>query len=145
MGSQLEEKYNWKYWICFQDVSSKTVSLTQETCQYLSGSAAVTASPGAALLGSRLLIVAELLSTQAEPPHVWISPNAVTSPRLTEALRFGMLEIQEHWETFLDRKDHAAEVFYRDKLYLLIFLEDITSFIISNCGNFRMVTSLQFF
>ncbi|XP_069669911.1 protein furry isoform X4 [Periplaneta americana] len=92
-----------------RDVSTKTVSLTQEACQYLSGNSAVTASQGAALLGSRLLVVAELLSSQADPPHVWISPNAVTSPRLTEALRFGMLEIQEHWETFLDRKDHAVE------------------------------------
>ncbi|PNF32075.1 hypothetical protein B7P43_G05726 [Cryptotermes secundus] len=92
-----------------KDVSSKTVSLTQEASQYLSGSAAVTTSQGAALLGSRLLVVTELLSTQTEPPHVWISPNVVASPRLTEALRFGMLEIQEHWETYLDRKDHVAE------------------------------------
>lgn len=93
-------------------MSNKTVSLTQEASQYLSGSAAVTTSQGAALLGSRLLVVTELLSTQTEPPHVWISPNVVASPRLTEALRFGMLEIQEHWETYLDRKDHVAEVLY---------------------------------
>ena len=102
---------NWNFWICLQDVSGKTVSLTQEACQYLSGNSAVTSSQGTALLGSRLLVVTELLSSQTEPPHVWISPSAVSSPRLTEALRFGMLEIQEHWETFLDRKDHVAEVF----------------------------------
>ncbi|XP_021940399.1 protein furry [Zootermopsis nevadensis] len=92
-----------------KDVSKKTVSLTQEACQYLSGSSAVTSSQGATLLGSRLILVTELLSAQAEPPRVWISGNAVTSSRLTEALRFGMLEIQEHWETFLDRKDHTVE------------------------------------
>lgn len=86
------------------------MSLTQEACQYLSGSSAVTSSQGATLLGSRLILVTELLSAQAEPPRVWISGNAVTSSRLTEALRFGMLEIQEHWETFLDRKDHTVEV-----------------------------------
>jgi len=102
---------NWQLGICFQDVSSKTVSLTQEACQYLSGSSAVTSSQGTTLLGSRLLVVTELLSSQIEPPHVWISPSAISSPRLTEALRFGMLELQEHWETFLDRKDHVAEVF----------------------------------
>jgi hypothetical protein len=101
--------------IFFQDVSGKTVFLTQESSQYLSGSAAVTASQGVALLGSRLLAVTELLLTQTEPPHVWISPSVVASPRLTEALRFGMLEIQEHWETYLDRKDHVAEVFYGNK------------------------------
>lgn len=111
-------KNNSQFGIFFQDVSSKTVSLTQEASQYISGSAAVTTSQGAALLGSRLLAVTELLSTQTEPPHVWISPSVVASPRLTEALRFGMLEIQEHWETYLDRKDHVAEVMHGNKLYL---------------------------
>lgn len=103
------------------------MSLTQEACQYLSGSSAVTASQGAALLGSRLLVVAELLSAQAEPPHVWISANAVTSPRLTEALRFGMLEIQEHWETFLDRKDHTAEVQHMPSLLIFPDLKSLIS------------------
>jgi hypothetical protein len=106
---------NCKFGIFLQDVSGKTVFLSQEASEYLSGSAAVTASQGAALLGSRLLVVTELLLTQTEPPHVWISPSVVASPRLTEALRFGMLEIQEHWETYLDRKDHVAEVFCGNK------------------------------
>jgi hypothetical protein len=79
------------------------------------------------LLGSRLLVVAELLSAQAEPPHVWISANAVTSPRLTEALRFGMLEIQEHWETFLDRKDHTAEVQHMPSLLIFPDLKSLIS------------------
>ncbi|XP_068083711.1 protein furry [Anabrus simplex] len=89
-----------------KDVSSKTVSVTQEACQLLNGGSAA-----AALLGSRLATVAELLTARGEPPRVWISSSATSGPQLTESLKFGMLGVQEHWETFLDRKDHAAECF----------------------------------
>lgn len=61
-------------------------------------------------LGSHLSSHAELLSTKGEPPLVWFSTTVFGNQRLNETLRFGMLEIQEHLETFLDRKDHATEV-----------------------------------
>nr|CAD7437486.1 unnamed protein product [Timema bartmani] len=92
-----------------KDVCSKAVSLTQKACHYLIGSGASPPSQGAALLGSRLVTLTELLTTRADPPHVWLGPNALSNSRLNELLRFGMLEIQEHRETFLDRRDHAAE------------------------------------
>ena len=64
-------------------------------------------------LGHPLSQVIELLTCgQCEAPHVWLSPDLQVSPptKLIESLRFGLLEVQEHWETYLDRCDHASEV-----------------------------------
>jgi hypothetical protein len=52
----------------------------------------------------------DTLALHGDPPLVWFSPDKVAGPRLAESLRFGMLELKEHLDTFLDRKDHAAEV-----------------------------------
>lgn len=81
------------------------MNLTRDACQLLNSG-----SPTAAKLASFLLNHTELLSTKGEAPLVWFSTVAFTNQRLTESLRFGMLEIGEHMETFLDKKDHATEV-----------------------------------
>ncbi|XP_063231705.1 protein furry [Bacillus rossius redtenbacheri] len=92
-----------------KDTCGKAVAMTQEACHYLGGGGgARSPSPGSALLSSCLAALSELLTGQAELPHVWVGFHS-SSPRLNELLRFGMLEIQEHRETFLDRKDHALE------------------------------------
>lgn len=67
-------------------------------------------SPASTQLGYHLSSHAELLSSKAEPPLIWFSIAIFANQRLNESLRFGMLEIQEHLETFLDKKDHATEV-----------------------------------
>jgi hypothetical protein len=57
--------------------------------------------------------IAELLASgKAEPPLVWFSYEVLSSagPRFADLLRFGALEVQEHLETFLDRRDAATEV-----------------------------------
>ncbi|XP_046735470.1 protein furry [Diprion similis] len=87
-----------------RDVSSKAVGLTREASALLNNSTSASAQ-----LGAHLSSHAELLSTKAEPPLVWFSTSIFANQRLSESLRFGMLEIQEHLETFLDRKDHATE------------------------------------
>ncbi|XP_047109734.1 protein furry [Schistocerca piceifrons] len=89
-----------------KDVSNRAVSMTQEACRYLSSEGAI--GP-CAVLGMRLQALSDLLAAHIELPHVWIGPAAFSTTRTSETLRFGMLEIQEHWETFLDRKDHATE------------------------------------
>lgn len=61
-------------------------------------------------LGNRISILSDLLSSKEEPPRVWYNQNYVSTPRLVESLRFGVLEVQEHLETFFDRKDHILEV-----------------------------------
>ncbi|XP_043493885.1 protein furry isoform X2 [Polistes fuscatus] len=87
-----------------RDVSSKSVGLTREACALLSNG-----SPASKQLGYHLSSHAELLSAKAEPPLVWFSVSIFSHQRLHESLRFEMLEIQQHLETFPDRKYHATE------------------------------------
>lgn len=70
-------------------------------------------------LTHQLALLTDTLALHGDPPLVWFSPERVAGPRLAESLRFGMLELKEHLDTFLDRKDHAAEVF-------ILFLSFIT-------------------
>lgn len=86
-------------------MSSKSVGLTREASALLCNGSSASAHLGCHLSGH-----AELLSSKAEPPLVWFSVTIFANQRLNETLRFGMLEVQEHLETFLDRKDHATEV-----------------------------------
>lgn len=67
-------------------------------------------------LGQRISILSELLSTKVEPPRIWYNQSYPTTPRLLESLRFCVLEVQEHLETFFDRKDHVTEVNLPQKL-----------------------------
>uniref|UniRef100_A0A1S4MZI1 Uncharacterized protein n=1 Tax=Pediculus humanus subsp. corporis TaxID=121224 RepID=A0A1S4MZI1_PEDHC len=85
-----------------KDVVGKTIEMTRESCANLTGR-------DVQLLTSRLTTVCELLSNRADPPHVWFTVDALQEPKFTDALRFGMLEIQQHLETFLDKKEQAAE------------------------------------
>jgi hypothetical protein len=64
-----------------------------------------------AQLSSHLSSHVELLASNAELPIVWFASPVFANQRLHEILKFGLLEIQEHFETFLDKKEHAFEVF----------------------------------
>lgn len=90
-----------------QDVTTKAVELTNESCNYLITDSSTAPST---LLGYRLQAISELLNSRVDIPYVWVTSDSLANTRLNESLRFGMLEIQEHWETYLDRKDHAVEV-----------------------------------
>lgn len=79
--------------------------LTREACHYLSESGV-----SADQLIQQLASLTDTLALHGDPPLVWFSSDRVAGPRLNESLRFGMLELKEHVDTFLDRKDHAAEV-----------------------------------
>lgn len=45
-----------------------------------------------------------------EPPLLWAGPLAADSPRVRDAVRYAALEINEHLETYFDRREHALEV-----------------------------------
>ena len=98
----------------FQDVSTKSIGLTREACELLNCGGGVN-SASSSQLSSHLSSHAELLSTKAEPPIVWFSTTLFDNQILNETLRNGMLEIQSHLETFLDKKDHATEVNHKIK------------------------------
>lgn len=81
------------------------MNLTREAGSLLNNGSAASAQ-----LASHLSSHAELLGSKGEPPIVWFASSVFANQRLHETLRFGLLEVQEHLETFLDRKDHASEV-----------------------------------
>lgn len=86
-----------------KDLTVKSINLSKEAMKYITGDGTK--------LGHRILVLTELLSSKEEPPRVWYNQCLPTTPRLFETLRFGVLEMQEHLETFFDRKDHVLEVF----------------------------------
>ncbi|XP_073949446.1 microtubule binding protein furry isoform X3 [Choristoneura fumiferana] len=44
-----------------------------------------------------------------EPPLLWAGAAAADAPRVRDAVRFAALEINEHLETYFDRREHALE------------------------------------
>lgn len=63
-----------------------------------------------AQLGQRISILSDLLSNKEEPPRIWYNQAFPTTPRLIEQLRINVLEVQEHLETYFDKKDRVMEV-----------------------------------
>ncbi|XP_073975779.1 microtubule binding protein furry isoform X3 [Rhodnius prolixus] len=86
-----------------KDVIKRSISVSREACHSLSE-----ISLGENL-ATHLANLTEFLSLECEPPIVWFSPDKVASSHLADTLRFGMLELQEHLETFLDKKRQASE------------------------------------
>ncbi|XP_011494859.1 PREDICTED: protein furry [Ceratosolen solmsi marchali] len=87
-----------------KDVCGKSVGLTREAVSLLNSGSAVSVQ-----LAAHLFSHIELLVSKSELPIVWFASPVFANQRLYEILRFGLLEIQEHLETFLDKKDHAYE------------------------------------
>ncbi|XP_039287310.1 protein furry [Nilaparvata lugens] len=87
-----------------KDVLRKSMCLTREACHYLAESC-----EHAACLVSQLGQLTDTLASHGEPPLVWFSADRVAASRLVDAVRFGMLELKEHLDTFLDKKELTAE------------------------------------
>lgn len=80
-------------------------------------------------LGHRISVLSDLLSSRGEPPKIWYHQSLVTTPRLFENLRYGVLEVQEHLETFFDRKDTVLDSLdaVKTSCKLALFTSDIDS------------------
>lgn len=59
--------------------------------------------------GAELGAVLQRLAGE-EPPLLWVGPAAADCARVRDAVRFAALEINEHLETYFDRREHALEV-----------------------------------
>lgn len=59
--------------------------------------------------GGELAAVLERLSLE-EPPLLWAGPAAADCSRVRDAVRYAALEINEHLETYFDRRENALEV-----------------------------------
>ncbi|XP_070136486.1 protein furry isoform X3 [Drosophila bipectinata] len=84
-----------------KELTFKTISISKEAKKFFTGIGSQ--------LGNRISLFTDLLSSRADPPQVWCSEQQATTPKLFETLRFNVLEVQEHLETFFDRKDQVLE------------------------------------
>ncbi|XP_017861895.1 PREDICTED: protein furry isoform X7 [Drosophila arizonae] len=84
-----------------KELTFKTISISKEAKKFFTGIGSQ--------LGNRISLFTDLLSARADPPRVWCSEVLPTTPKLLETLRFNVLEVQEHLETFFDRKDQVLE------------------------------------
>lgn len=71
---------------------------TRDACQLVSG------SNSTRTLGALFSSALDALTT--ELPFVFVDPRAAA---VGERLRCQVLEVQEHWETFLEKREHVAE------------------------------------
>lgn len=89
-------------YLMVKELTTKSVVVARDCIKLFTGSSSQ--------LGSRISVLVDLLATKSDPPRIWYDQGMAVTPRLHESLRFGVLEIQEHLETFFDRKDHVKEV-----------------------------------
>lgn len=104
-----------------KNISNSTIIITRESCSYLTQSATA-GLPTIKLISSRLSSLIDIISHRILQPHlIWFNSSSVHCIRLTETLRFGMLEVQEHLETFCDKRDQAT--MYSDAIKTSVKLE----------------------
>ncbi|XP_031631503.1 protein furry isoform X3 [Contarinia nasturtii] len=84
-----------------KELTQKSITIAKNALKYFTGTGTQ--------LGQRISILSDLLSTKEEPPRIWYNQSFATTPRLSESLRYSVLEVQEHLETFFDRKDMVME------------------------------------
>lgn len=104
-----------------KELSHRSISISKECMRYFTGTGVQ--------LGHRISVLSDLLSSRGEPPKIWYHQTLVTTPRLFENLRYGVLEVQEHLETFFDRKDTVLDSLdaVKTSCKLALFTSDIDS------------------
>ncbi|XP_055531189.1 protein furry isoform X3 [Wyeomyia smithii] len=104
-----------------KELSHRSISISKECMRYFTGNGVQ--------LGHRISVLSDLLSSRGEPPKIWYHQSLVTTPRLFENLRYGVLEVQEHLETFFDRKDTVLDSLdaVKTSCKLALFTSDIDS------------------
>ncbi|XP_058457794.1 protein furry isoform X3 [Malaya genurostris] len=104
-----------------KELSHRSISISKECMRYFTGTGVQ--------LGHRISVLSDLLSSRGEPPKIWYHQTLATTPRLFENLRYGVLEVQEHLETFFDRKDTVLDSLdtVKTSCKLALFSSDIDS------------------
>lgn len=88
-------------YLLLKELTGKSVSMARDCMKLFSGISSQ--------FGTRISVLADLLAIKTDPPRIWYDHSIAVTPRLHESLRFGVLEIQEHLETFFDRQEHVKE------------------------------------
>lgn len=101
------------YNIYFKDVCHSTIGITKDSCSFMIQSS-VSGLPTIKIIGSRLSSMIDIISYRILPPHlIWFNAAALSDAKFIETLKYGMLEVQEHLETFTDKRDQATMVIYQ--------------------------------
>lgn len=89
------------------------IEITKEACSHMSQSA-VSGLPTIKLISSRLMSMTDIIFHRILPTQlVWFNPTAIHNSKFIETLKYGMLEVQEHLETFCDKKEQASMVSWK--------------------------------
>ncbi|KAF2884642.1 hypothetical protein ILUMI_21529 [Ignelater luminosus] len=104
-----------------KNLCNTTITITRESCSYLVQSAS-SGLPTIRIISSRLNSMIDIITNRILPIHIiWFNSSSLNNTKLTETLRYGMLEVQEHLETFCDKKDQAT--MYSDAVKTSLKLE----------------------
>lgn len=96
-----------------REASNKAITITKNSCQLL-----IQCATGTSLTAYAVQTLAVSLNSMIDHLNNWLQPFQLTyfqsscawSEKISNVLQYGVLEMQEHLETFFDRKDHALEV-----------------------------------
>lgn len=89
----------------FNETFKKVIHLTRESCELLPHS-----SEQFRAITCRFLNLLDIIGSQIEFPFVYVDPSLFTAiPVLLERHRLGILEVQEHWETFNEKREQLLE------------------------------------
>lgn len=83
----------------FQNIQTKFCSLTFDAVSYL--------GDGLRGLGSKLLRSSQMLTSCSECPTLFIDADTIMSYGLLEKMKFSVLELQEYFDTYNNRKEAA--------------------------------------
>ncbi|CAH0545977.1 unnamed protein product [Brassicogethes aeneus] len=92
------------------DICISSNEITRESCQFMSQSSiSGLPLPTVKLISSRLNSMIDIISYRVLPLNlIWFNTLAISNSKFFETLKYGMLEVQEHLETFCDKRDQAA-------------------------------------
>ena len=120
----------------FQETFKKVIHVTRESCELLPHT-----SEQYRVITSRFLNLLDIIASQIEFPFVFVDPILFTSiPQLLERHRLGVLEVQEHWETFNEKREHLLECL--DSIRSSVKLETLEEHLHSDCNIVDMRTDL---
>ncbi|KAL1517075.1 hypothetical protein ABEB36_000886 [Hypothenemus hampei] len=103
------------------DISQSTIEISKESCTNMSQST-VGSQATIKLLSARLNSVVDIINYRILPVNlIWFNAMALNSSKLYETLKYGVLQVQEHLETFCDKRDQA--IMYCDAVKTTLKLE----------------------
>ncbi|CAH2001764.1 unnamed protein product [Acanthoscelides obtectus] len=106
------------------DVCLAANDITKESCTYMSQTS-ISSQPTIKLIGSRLMSMIDIINYRVLPFNIiWFNTLAISNSKFIESLKYGMLEVQEHLETFCDKKQQAS--MYCDAVKTTLKLERLS-------------------